>query len=55
MEGKYSYLYIFFSRQRLALRKQEMADREAVERRRLAAENFSDGRKRFSEHKKKQV
>ncbi|CAI8010361.1 Serine/threonine-protein kinase Nek11 [Geodia barretti] len=32
-------------RQRLALRKQEMADREAVERRRLAAENFSEGRK----------
>jgi serine/threonine protein kinase len=42
-------------RQRLALRKQEMADREAEERRRLAAKNFSEGRKRFSEHKKKQA
>ena len=42
-------------RQQLALRKKETADRGVEERQRLAAENLSEGRKRYSEQKKKQV
>ena len=45
----------YFSSQRLVLRKQETADQGVEERRRLAAENLSEGRKRFTEQRKKQV
>ena len=39
----------------MVLRKQQKADEEAEERRRIAAKNFSEGKKRFREHRKKQV
>ena len=42
-------------RQRMALRKQQQADQEAEERRKLAAKNFSEGRRRFKEQQKKQA
>jgi len=42
-------------RQQMALRKQQKADKEAEERRRIAAKNFSEGKRRFREHRKRQA
>lgn len=40
-------------KQRMDLRKKQKADQEAEDRRRIAARNFSEGQKRFNEHKKR--
>ena len=44
-----------FSRQRLVMRKQQKADSEAEERKRLAVRNFTENKERFKAQKKKQV
>ncbi len=42
-------------RQRVELRKKQRADKEAERIKLEAAQNYNEGRKRFKEHKKKQV
>ena len=42
-------------RQRVDLRKRQRADEEAERIKQAAAKNYNEGRKRFKEHRKKQV
>lgn len=42
-------------RQRVDLRKRQRADQEAERIKQAAAQNYNEGRKRFKEHRKKQV
>ena len=42
-------------KQRVDMRKRQRADQEAERIKRAVADNYSEGRKRFREHRKKQV